>query len=199
MKHTLLASALLCAVSFAHASDLTTNSSAVTNSTAGATNAGNAQNITFNSAPASGGSSTSETVRTTPPVYAPALAASFSQANCMMSVSGGVSFIGFGAAGGAPVDGIRCDWRLDQQSTEAAAMTMQQFAHTDGIPAVTRSALIVKAARMLDAASDMSCLSSDRQRAVLETQGLCSNVADIATLDHRFNQPRNYQVDYSGK
>jgi hypothetical protein len=201
MKQVFFASAILVATTLAHAGvDATTNSSATTNSTAGANNAGNAQslNTTINSTTNAAGDTTS-TLRTTPTVYAPPLAGSFSQANCMMSASGGVSLIGFGATGGAPVDGLRCDWRLDQQSLQASAMTITSFARTDGVDVGTRSALMAKAAKMLDAASDMSCLTSDRQREVLEKQGLCASVTDVATLDHRFGQPRSTQIDYSDK
>lgn len=141
----------------------------------------------------------SQTIHSAPTVYTPSMAGSFSQGNCMMGVSGGFSlFWGVGGSGGTPVDGQHCDWRLNKQGVQATAASIENFANTAGIDAATKVALLKKAAALLDASADMDCLADDRQRAVLEKQGLCANVADLATLDHRFNQPRSTQIDYSG-
>lgn len=141
----------------------------------------------------------SQTIHSAPTVYTPSMPGSFSSANCMMGVSGGFSlFWGVGGSGGAPVDGAHCDYRLNKQGIEATAMTINNFVATPGLDPEVKTALLLKAKKLLDAAADMDCLADDRQRAVLEKQGLCANVADIATLDHRFNQPRSTQIDYSG-
>jgi hypothetical protein len=139
-------------------------------------------------------------VKTNPTVAPSAGYGSFAQTNCMVSGSAGISLVGFGATGQTPIDGIHCDFRLDQQNLNAGAMTIHNFvASAPMIDDDLKKKLDEKAAKMLDTASDMSCLSSDRQRAVMEIKGLCADVANVATLDHRFNQPRSTQIDYSGK
>ena len=192
MKKNIAAIALMCVTTAAFA-DLTSTVSSNVAATTSAQNAGNAQNINFNSP-----GNTDATIHSAPTVYTPSMPGSFAQANCMMGVSGGFSlFWGVGGSGGAPVDGQHCDWRLNKQGVQATAASIENFANTAGIDAITKVALLKKAAALLDASADMDCLADDRQRAVLEKQGLCANVADIATLDHRFNQPRSTQIDYS--
>jgi hypothetical protein len=170
-----------------------------TNSTAGALNQGVSLQNTFNS-PDKTTYDGSYTVKSAPAIAAPAGYGSFSQSNCMVSATAGVSLIGFGATGQAPVDGAHCDLRQDQQNLNAGAMTIHNFvAANPALDDGMKRRMELKAAAMLSAAADMSCLASDRQRAVMEKQGLCGAVDDVATMDHRFGQPRNYQVDYASK
>lgn len=183
----------------AHAQAVDSNATTTTNtnSTAGAVNSGVTLQNTFNSPPEVHYSG-SYTVKSAPSIQAPVGYGSFSQQNCMVSGSAGISLVGVGATGQAPIDGKRCDQRVDQQNLNATAMTIHNFvaANPDVAPALKQS-LDAKAAAMLQAAGDMSCLMSDRQRDVMERKGLCADVKDMATLDHRYGQPRNYQVDYS--
>lgn len=194
MKKTILAGLILLSLNVAHAAstagaDATNVSSTASTSTALGQNA---QNITFNNPGVS-----DETLHTTPTVYVPSPANSLAQANCMVIPTAGASFMNFGFAGSLPVDGLHCDWR---QNT---ALELQTFANyraymtTPGLTAVSVQKAAMLAEKSLDAAVNMQCLNSDRQRAVMEKLGMCKDVADLATLDHRFNQPRNYQVDYS--
>lgn len=196
---TTLAALLITTAAHAGVSDTVSTS---TTAAAGATNAGNAQAITFNQP-----GNTDSTVRSAPTVYAPNPITPFTQASCIYSASGGVSFIGFGASGSAPIDGETCNWRLSVQWVEATAAGYRDLAVAGfrgfKMPVATDSApepaLLNTAAKLMDVATNMQCLTSDRQRAVMERMGMCADVQDIATLDHRFNQPRNYQVDYSSK
>jgi len=167
-----------------------------------------------------GASNVSETLRSAPTVYAPNPITPFSQASCIYTPTAAVSFVGFGIGGAAPIDGQTCNWRLSVQSVEATAAGLRDlavagfknmpppaFKPMDGqsvieaIRAENAAAdaprLLQKSAALMDVATDMQCLNSDRQRVVMERLGFCQNVRDVATLDHRFNQPRNYQVDYS--
>jgi hypothetical protein len=193
MKRILLIAAL-CAASTAHA-EITTSSGATAGAQSGATASPQNTQVIESTAPAN----TDTKIRTTPTVYAASGYGSFSQANCMVSASAGASFISFGATGQIPVDGDHCDFRLNVQQTAAIAMTINDFMKVNGeaLMAMDRQRLTTRASDMLEAASDMTCLYSDRMRAVMEAHGLCSKVANLATLDHRWNQPRNYQVDYS--
>jgi hypothetical protein len=172
------------------------NSNAAATGTSAATNAGvgNGANLAVNTY--GGGDST---IRSAPTVYTPGLVTSFSQGSCMVSAAGGFSLVGFGASGGVPIDGEHCDFRLNLQQTSAIAMTITDFLqkYGDKVESAQVSELSTKAGKMLDAAGDMTCLYSDRMRAVLEANGLCDRMKDLATLDHRFNQPRSTQIDYS--
>jgi hypothetical protein len=198
MKKIIVA-ALFSLASFAASAQLATNATtnATTNSTSGALNQGVSQGITFNS-PGGVAYSGSYTVKDAPPVQAAAGYGSFSQANCMVSGGGGFSIVGFGATGQAPIDGKHCDWRLDQAALGQTAMTIHNFvAANPTLDDTTKKRLELKAAAMLRAAGDMSCLSSDRQREVMEKEGLCGAVDEVSSVDHREGQPRNYGVDYA--
>lgn len=198
---TPLAALLIAAAAHAGVTDSVNTS---TTAAAGATNAGNAQAITFNQP-----GNTDSTIRSAPTVYAPNPITPFTQASCIYSASGGISFIGFGASGSAPIDGETCNWRLSEQWIEATAAGYRDLAVAGfrgfKIPVSTagaqggETALLDTAAKLMTVATNMQCLTSDRQRAVMEKMGMCADVRDIATLDHRFNQPRNYQIDYSSK
>lgn len=169
-----------------------------------------------------GASNVSETIRSAPTVYAPNPITPFSQASCIYTPTAAVSFVGFGIGGAAPIDGQTCNWRLSVQSVEATAAGLRDLAVAGfkNMPTPTKvepmdgasviemlkaedavadaPKLLQKAAALMDAATDMQCLNSDRQRVVMARLGFCQAVKDVATLDHRFNQPRNYQIDYSG-
>lgn len=173
------------------------NSQNTNQSQSGALNQGVNQGITFNS-PGGVAYSGSYTVKDAPPVQAAAGYGSFSQANCMVSGGGGFSIVGFGATGQTPIDGKHCDWRLDQAALGQTAMTIHNFvAANPTLDDQMKKRLELKAAAMLRAAGDMSCLSSDRQREVMEKEGLCGAVEDVSSVDHRQGQPRNYGLDYA--
>ncbi len=70
----------------------------------GAANVGNAQNITFNSAP----ELESRTLRTVAQVYAPAIGVS---APCLIATSGGLTGVGFGIALGTNTEDPGCTLR----------------------------------------------------------------------------------------
>lgn len=202
MKNIIVIFALLMASVAAHADTIfslpaTAGSQSNSTGTANAANAGvgNGANLAVNSY--GGGDST---LRTTPTVYTSSYG-SFSAASCMVSGAAGISLIGFGGSGTIPIDGDHCDFRLNIQQAVAVAMTAADFikgagnAFTDD----EKKAALTKISHALDAAQDMTCLYSDRQRAVMEAYGLCSKVKDMATLDHRWNQPRSTQIDYSNE
>jgi hypothetical protein len=72
-----------------------------------ASNAGNAQNITFNSTAPS-----KQTLKTTPTVYAPALTTTLTE-TCMGSTSGGISVLGVGGTLGTTWNDTQCVRRLN--------------------------------------------------------------------------------------
>jgi hypothetical protein len=213
MKHALMLVAMLASTAaFAQA-----------NVTSGTASTAQQQSTIQNTVNLPGGpSSVSETIRSAPTVYAPNPITPFSQASCVYTPTAAVSFVGFGIGGAAPIDGQTCNWRLSTQGVEATAAGLRDLAIAGfkNLPTTTKvepmdgqsiiemlkaedavadaPKLLQKAAALMDAATDMQCLDSDRQRAVMERLGFCQNVRDLATLDHRWNQPRNYQVDYSG-
>lgn len=214
MKKILAAVALMCAAVTAFAQTSATNTSTTAASSA-AQNAGNAQSINFINP-----GNTDATIRSAPTVYAPNPITPYTQASCIYSPTAAVSFIGFGIGGSAPIDGAMCNWRLSTQGIQATAAGLRDlaiagFRAVPAVPAVkapvapeniiddavktgreaTAASLLQKSAALMTVAVDMQCLNSDRQRAVMERFGLCQDVQDVATLDHRFNQPRNYQVE----
>lgn len=194
MKKIIIA-ALLSLASLAALAD-TASSTATTTAQSGASNQGVSQANNFYY-PAGQTYSGSYTIKEAPPVQAASGYGSFSQQNCMVSASVGVSVVAFGATGQAPIDGKHCDWRLDQAALAQAAMTMHNFvAANPTLEDGAKNRMELKAAAMLRAAGDMSCLSSDRQRDVMEKEGLCGAVEQVSTLDHRVGQPRNYGIDY---
>jgi hypothetical protein len=171
-------------------------SNATTQSQAGANNAGNSQGITFNS----GGDSTTH-LDATPSVFVPNPSNSASQDNCDMLGTIGGSIINFGAAGSYVVHGERCDWRKDTRQTEQTASAYRLIATQEGITADGKKVANETAAKLLDVSQHMQCLNSDRQRAVMIklNPNACKGVEDLATMDHRFNQPVNYGIDYAGR
>jgi hypothetical protein len=201
MKKIVLAGILALASIVAQAQTVDASATTTTNtaSTSGALNQGVSLQNTFNS-PDKVDYAGSYTVKSAPSIQAASGYGSFSQQNCMVSGSAGISIVGFGATGQTPIDGARCDLRVDQQNMASTAITIHNFVATN--PKVAdnlKMSLDEKAAALLQAAGDMSCLASDRQRAVMEKKGLCKEVGDIATLDHRFGQPRSTQIDYSNE
>jgi len=157
-------------------STTTAQSAAVTNSTAGATNAGNAQSIQFNSD--SGHASTS--VRTNPTVYVPSPAVSYSALSCAngwgVGGSGGYVGIGFGGA----TEGDKCEGRAN------ATMLMQMSNNLRPINARTADALTL-------AAINIMCDQDDKVRAKMVEQGLCTS-ADYAgnKRDYTITQTQPY-------
>lgn len=192
MKKILVAGLVLLTLGTAHAQS-TAGAQAATQSTSTALGQ-NQQQITFTNPGAS-----DTTVHSIPQVYIPSPANSLAQANCMVIPSAGASFMNFGFAGALPVDGEHCDWRQNTALELQTFANYRAFAATPGLDPILVAKAVKEADDALSAAQDMQCLNSDRQRAILERLGKCKNVADLATLDHRFNQPRNYQVDYSGE
>jgi len=170
-------------------------STAQTASTAGANNAGNSQGITFNS----GGDSTTH-LDAAPSVFVPNPSNSAAQDNCDMLGTVGGSLINFGFAGSYVVHGDRCEWRKDTRQIEQTSSAYRAIATQPGITDEGKKAANVTAAKLLDISIHMQCIDSDRQRAVMTILDpeACKGVEDIATFDHRFNQPRSTQIDYSG-
>lgn len=84
----------------------TSNSSVNTGASSSAANEGNAQNITFNSAPAP--THTHETVRAAPSMAMGSFGTSFSSDNCSNTVAGQMSVIGVGASFGKAVIEQNC-------------------------------------------------------------------------------------------
>lgn len=202
MKKYLVIIALLMVSVAAHADNLfsmpaTSGSSSNSAGTANAANSGigNGAQLQVNTTNNGGGDST---IRTTPTVYTSSYG-SFSAASCMVSGAAGISLVGLGASGTTPIDGEHCDYRLNIQQAVAVAMTASDFlkAWGDKLPDEMRAQAITKIQNALDAAQDATCLYSDRQRAVMEAHDLCQKVANFATLDHRWNQPRSTQIDYA--
>lgn len=171
------------------------NSAATTNSLA-ASNPVNNQGITFNS----GGSST-EHFDATPSVFVPNPSNSASQDNCDMLGTIGGSIINFGAAGSYVVHGPTCEWRKDTRQAEQTSSAYRLIATQPGITDEGKQRANETAAKLLDVSQHMQCLNSDRERAVMMklNPAACKGVEDLATMDHRFNQPVNYGIDYAGR
>lgn len=92
-----------------------------------ASNAGNAQNITFNTV-------NPDSVKTVPQVYAPALTTTLTE-TCMGSTSGGVSALGFGASLGT-------SWRDDEC---VRRLTARELSQTIGDREAARAVLCTNA------------------------------------------------------
>ena len=191
---TIITAALLAAFVVPAFADQTSVLSGQSQATSGANNAGNAQVIQF-----LGGGDSTETLHAAPTVYVPSPANTIAQANCMVIPTAGASFINFGFAASIPVDGEHCDWRQNTAMELNTYANYRAYATTPGLSPEAQNAALKEANDSLAIAQDMQCLNSDRQRAIMEKMHKCGRVADLATLDHRFNQPRNYQIDYSGE
>jgi hypothetical protein len=133
-----------------------TQSQAQTQSTAGATNAGNAQNINFNSEAAHD----STRLKTNPTVYAPSPSPSYSQLNCANGTSAGISGGFVGAAFGTVKEGDQCNGRAN------ATMLMQMSNNFRSFDPIT-------AGKLSTAAINIMCDQDDKVRAKLVAQGLC--------------------------
>lgn len=159
MKYlVLIAATLLGANAWA---DTTTSSEANTTSTAtsAAQNAGNAQNINFNSTP---GHKTT-TLKNTPGVILGGFAGSFSSDYCGGTTQGGVGGPGFSVAFGGPKIDMHCVQLRTFERTMQAASTIGATGDT------------TTATRLHQAAVDMLCSVSDEARVALSRQGLCSD------------------------
>lgn len=138
MKKILIAAAMTFAASVAFAGT-TAVSNTQSNAGADASNAGNTQNITFNSPPTTNNnvqSASNDTVnstaditsngrqevhysgsfKTVPNVYAPPVGVT---APCVVGVSGGVSVIGFGVSGGTGYEDKECTKRENARMLHA--------------------------------------------------------------------------------
>jgi hypothetical protein len=131
----------------------TSSSSGTVNASTAAQNAGNAQNINFNSAAQSD-------LRTVPNVSGNNYYGSFSQDGCMVSGGIGLSVLGFGANGVTPIRDGQCDLRLSFQRVEQAA-AMQP----------------TNAAKLHQAADDILCALGGPVYQALKNQGICSDNA----------------------
>lgn len=159
MKNKLLIlGAVLAALSggTASAADWNVNagSQATTSSTAGATNAGNAQNINFNSR-----NDGTSTLKSAPALGGQAFYGSFSNDSCMVSGGGGGSVVGVGINMAVPIEDKNCNLRRNFERTMQAA-------------ASARDADLGR--RLQTAAIDMLCATDPATRAALANQGLCS-------------------------
>jgi hypothetical protein len=195
MKKAVCLAAVLMAVSGVASAQSSANGVSTSTNTNGSTSTSlgeNQQVIQFDSPG-------DETLHTTPQVYVPSPANSLAQANCMVIPTVGASFINFGFAASIPVDGLHCDWRQNTAMALNTYANFRAFMTTPGLSDASKNLAGTMAEKALREAVDMQCLNSDRQRAVMERLALCDDVKDMATLDHRWNQPRNYQVDYSGQ
>lgn len=134
-----------------------TSSQASTQSTSGATNAGNAQSINFNSK-----NDGTSTVKSAPPLGGQGFYGSFSSDSCMVSGGGGVSVIGLGGQLVTPVEDKNCSLRRN------AERIMQ-------ISATTKDA--ARSQRLETAAIDVLCRAGAETAAALSGQGLCADGA----------------------
>ena len=159
MKYlVLIAAMLLGANAWA---DTTTSSEANTTSTStsAAQNAGNAQNINFNSSP---GHKTT-TLKNTPGVILGGFAGSFSSDYCGGTTQGGVGGPGFSVAFGGPKIDMHC-------------VQLRTFERTMQAAASINASDPVAATKLHQAAVDMLCNVSDEAREALSHQGLCSDL-----------------------
>lgn len=140
----------------------TTNSSALTASTSGAMNAGNAQSIHFNT-----DNSGTSTLKTTPMVAGNSFYGSFSSDFCFGSEGGSLSVL---TAGGSIVkmtrDEVCTAMRIFERLQQGAASVYAVDPKTS--------------AKMRQASIDVICLSSDIARQALQNQGLCSTFTQTA-------------------
>jgi len=132
-----------------------TSSNATTQSSSGATNAGNAQNITFQSS--NDGTSTQKFA---PPVAGQGFYGSFSPDSCMVSGGGGGSAIAFGINVAVPVEDKNCNLRRNFERIMQASATTKDPNRSQ---------------RLETAAIDVLCQADDKTRAALAGQGLCSD------------------------
>jgi len=158
--HRYFAAALLSAFAFQVCAQTATSNSS-TSATSSSANQGNNQGITFNS-DASGDSK----IRNVPALGGNSFYGSFSSDNCMVSAGGGVTVVGFGANTVVPYRDEQCDLRRTFERIEQAAAAQPQ-----------------NAARLHQAANDVLCMVSERVRAAMQYQGLCSPI-DITTADN---------------
>ncbi|WKV22070.1 hypothetical protein Phage2-1_00070 [Achromobacter phage 2-1] len=131
------------------------SSNASTQSSSGATNAGNAQNITFKS-----NNDGTSTQKFAPPVAGQGFYGSFSADSCMVSGGGGGSTIGIGLNVAIPVEDKNCNLRRNfERIMQASATTKDPN----------------RSVRLETAAIDVLCQSDEKTRAALMGQGLCSD------------------------
>ncbi|MBD4204413.1 hypothetical protein GUH47_00035 [Xanthomonas citri pv. citri] len=155
MKNLIIALAFSLLGLSAQAQTINSTSNAATQSTAGATNAGNAQNINFNSR-----NDGTSTLRSAPPVAGQGFYGSFSADSCMVSGGGGGSVVGLGINMAVPVEDKNCNLRRNFERVMQASATTKDP---------------VRSQRLETAAVDILCQSDEKTRAALMGQGLCSD------------------------
>jgi len=145
------------------------NAESNTNSTAtsAAQNAGNAQNINFNSKAAD-----TQTLKNTPGVILGGFSGSFSSDYCGATAQGGLGLPGFSFAAGAPVIDKHCvHLRTFERTMQAASTLVNQD------PELAR--------RVYTAALDMLCDVTEESRRALERQGVCSSSNEQSAQNHQ--------------
>lgn len=128
-----------------------TSSNASTQSNAGATNAGNAQSITFNS-------EAQDRLKTTPALGGNSFYGSFSSDSCMVSAGVGFSVVGFGGTGVTPIRDTNCDLRRSFERIEQAAAMQPK-----------------RAEQLHQAANDVLCSLGGAVYEAMKNQSLCSS------------------------
>lgn len=167
MKKEIVA-AMLALAWFGVANAQTTNNTSTSGSTASAntsaSNAGNAQQITFNSA----ATPRTQRIETTPSLGGNSFYGSYSPDSCAVSGGGGAGWTGFIFNLAGPIEQKSCVlFRAFERSQQAAATVASMDP--------------VTAARLRQASIDMLCQVSDQVREALSYQGLCSN------FDNKYN------------
>jgi hypothetical protein len=172
MKKIIALLVLLPSLAFAQATETTSNAVGTGTSQAAAQNAGNAQNIQFNSQ----GGGHSQLVAT-PNVQGNAFYGSVSPDGCSNSQGGGASGWLFGANVVLSHDMATC------YGLRVYERTMQWVVN---LPVQKPYAAYKGLLREdgMDMASDELCLMNDRVRVLMERRGLCQNIKDVPTYDH---------------
>lgn len=137
---------------------LQSTSAATTNSVAGATNAGNAQNINFVT-----NSDGTTTLKTAPSMGGNSFYGSFSTDNCMVSGGGTISTILGGASVVSPIRDPECS-------------KLRVFERTMQLASTVRVYDAPKSDKITQAATDILCQVSEEAKKALAYQGLCSDL-----------------------
>lgn len=153
MKIQAILAGLLLVITASANAGTTSSATGTVNATTAAQNAGNAQNINFNSQAQSD-------LRTVPNMAGNSYYGSFSQDGCMVSAGAGITVLGFGANGVTPYRDTQCDLRLSFQRIEQAA-AMQPAARD----------------KLHQAADDVLCALGGPVYQALKNQGICSESA----------------------
>lgn len=162
--------------------NLNSTSAATTNSVAGATNAGNAQSIHFNSS-----QDGTTTLKAAPSMGGNSFYGSFSSDNCMVSGGGTVSTIIGGASVVTPIRDPQCSLLRVYERTQQAASSVAN------IDPVTSK-------KLRQAAVDMLCQVSDEAKKALVNQGLCSDLEGPTIASQQLTSEKEIvKLSYSHK